>query len=241
MAVAEPARGLGTGRRAFRNSEALARKAGAARVVLLTLVKTPGDSMRKMATSSPGRPRPYSPRSNTCGWRNSFAPDFGRLSFRTIDGSGDDCQPAAHLDHYKPMKLKRSLIVYLFAYRNSLNLVRQTRVRPQRRATGGDPGRNDARRIQGCRSGQIVPGRAGCAKQLAERLSRESRTEGGKKASEHEKRSKLQLIVSRYNGVWTGVVPGEMLLSSRTAQNGGSRTRTNIMAGVPIIRRSPSS
>ena len=32
-----------------------------------------------------------------------------------------------------------------------------------------------------------------------------------KKASEHEKREKLELIVSRYNGVWTGVTPGEII------------------------------
>ena len=32
-----------------------------------------------------------------------------------------------------------------------------------------------------------------------------------KKAAEQEKRSKLELIVSRYNGVWTGVGPGEII------------------------------
>jgi hypothetical protein len=32
-----------------------------------------------------------------------------------------------------------------------------------------------------------------------------------KKAAEHEKRSSMQLIVSRYNGVWTGAVPGEII------------------------------
>src|SRR5262245_28155985 len=32
-----------------------------------------------------------------------------------------------------------------------------------------------------------------------------------KKAAEHEKRAKLELIVSRYNGVWTGVTPGEII------------------------------
>jgi hypothetical protein len=32
-----------------------------------------------------------------------------------------------------------------------------------------------------------------------------------KKAGEREKREKLELIVSRYNGVWTGVTPGEII------------------------------
>src|SRR5262249_21700771 len=32
-----------------------------------------------------------------------------------------------------------------------------------------------------------------------------------KKASQREERAKLELIVSRYNGVWTGVTPGEII------------------------------